>query len=150
MAPAQGVAVSGKGTHVRPAYRNRSRDRATPRPAQRVSPACSRSKSARRSIGRPTTFDQLPEHVIDATIAAEDRTFWTNDGIDYSAIARAAAANLEAGAIVHVNARVEEMLGYGPGELIGRSTRAFHLSDQAFEEVAIEWLEAHEIPYRRE
>ena len=36
----------------------------------------------------------------DATVAAEDRTFWTNDGIDYTAVARAALANLEAGAIV--------------------------------------------------
>ena len=46
------------------------------------------------------SFDDLPRHVVNATIAAEDRTFWTNDGIDYQAVARAALANLEAGTIV--------------------------------------------------
>jgi membrane peptidoglycan carboxypeptidase len=42
-------------------------------------------------------FDQLPADIVNATIAAEDRTFWTNDGIDYSAVGRAALANLQAG-----------------------------------------------------
>ncbi|MGH2456051.1 MAG: transglycosylase domain-containing protein, partial [Candidatus Limnocylindria bacterium] len=46
------------------------------------------------------TFDALPEHLVNATVAAEDRTFWTNDGIDYYAVAGAAVANLEAGEIV--------------------------------------------------
>jgi membrane peptidoglycan carboxypeptidase len=45
-------------------------------------------------------FSQLPASIVDATVAAEDRTFWTNDGIDYTAVARAALANLEAGSIV--------------------------------------------------
>ncbi len=46
------------------------------------------------------TFDELPDFVVNATIAGEDRTFWTNDGIDYTALARAALANLQAGTIV--------------------------------------------------
>ena len=46
------------------------------------------------------TFDQLPDFVVNATVAGEDRTFWTNDGIDYTAVARAALANLRAGTIV--------------------------------------------------
>jgi membrane peptidoglycan carboxypeptidase len=45
-------------------------------------------------------FDELPPYIIDAAIAAEDRTFWTNDGIDYYAVGRAALANIEAGVIV--------------------------------------------------
>ncbi|HYM52803.1 MAG TPA: transglycosylase domain-containing protein [Candidatus Dormibacteraeota bacterium] len=45
-------------------------------------------------------FDELPPYIVDAAIAAEDRTFWTNDGIDYYAVGRAALANLEAGGIV--------------------------------------------------
>ncbi|HEX6140958.1 MAG TPA: transglycosylase domain-containing protein [Candidatus Limnocylindria bacterium] len=45
-------------------------------------------------------FDELPESIVNATVAAEDRTFWTNDGVDYYAVAAAAAANLEAGGIV--------------------------------------------------
>ena len=45
-------------------------------------------------------FGELPDSIVDATVAAEDRTFWTNDGIDYTAVARAALANLQAGSIV--------------------------------------------------
>ncbi|MDP9468870.1 MAG: penicillin-binding protein, partial [Chloroflexota bacterium] len=45
-------------------------------------------------------YASLPDWIVNATVAAEDRTFWTNDGIDYSASVRAALANLEAGAIV--------------------------------------------------
>jgi membrane peptidoglycan carboxypeptidase len=45
-------------------------------------------------------FDELPPYIVDAAIAAEDRTFWTNDGIDYYAVGRAALANIEAGNIV--------------------------------------------------
>src|SRR5918992_1551237 len=45
-------------------------------------------------------FDALPDDVVNATVAAEDRTFWKNDGVDYYAVAAAAMANLEAGEIV--------------------------------------------------
>jgi membrane peptidoglycan carboxypeptidase len=45
-------------------------------------------------------FDQVPEDIVNAAVAAEDRTFWTNDGVDYPAILRAAFANLEAGEVV--------------------------------------------------
>lgn len=45
-------------------------------------------------------FAELPTWIVDATVAAEDRTFWTNDGIDYQAVVRAALANVQAGAIV--------------------------------------------------
>jgi len=45
-------------------------------------------------------FAELPDSIVNATVAAEDRTFWTNDGIDYTAVARAALANLQAGSIV--------------------------------------------------
>ena len=46
------------------------------------------------------SFDQVPDDVINAAVAAEDRTFWTNDGVDYPAIVRAALANYEAGTVV--------------------------------------------------
>ena len=45
-------------------------------------------------------FADLPTSIVNATVAAEDRTFWTNDGIDYTAVARAALRNLQAGSIV--------------------------------------------------
>jgi membrane peptidoglycan carboxypeptidase len=45
-------------------------------------------------------FDQVPEYIVNAAVAAEDRTFWTNDGVDYAAIFRAGLANYEAGEVV--------------------------------------------------
>lgn len=46
------------------------------------------------------SFGELPTSIINATVAAEDRTFWENDGIDYQAVVAAALQNLEAGEIV--------------------------------------------------
>jgi membrane peptidoglycan carboxypeptidase len=46
------------------------------------------------------SFDQVPEHIVNAAVAVEDRTFWANDGVDYPAILRAFFANLEAGEVV--------------------------------------------------
>ncbi len=46
------------------------------------------------------TFDDVPQVIIDATVASEDRTFWTNPGIDIGGIARAAYVNLQEGQIV--------------------------------------------------
>ena len=45
-------------------------------------------------------YGQLPQHLIDAVVAIEDERFWIHGGIDVKAIARAAAANVEAGAVV--------------------------------------------------
>ncbi|KAJ1684603.1 hypothetical protein LUZ63_020358 [Rhynchospora breviuscula] len=39
------------------------------------------------------SYDKVPKHVRDAVIAAEDRTFWTNKGIDPKGIVRAAFSN---------------------------------------------------------
>ena len=36
------------------------------------------------------TYDEVPEHVINAFIAAEDRRFWVHPGIDYRGLLRAA------------------------------------------------------------
>ena len=43
----------------------------------------------RDSIG----YDEIPKHVRDAAVAAEDRTFWSNRGIDPKGILRAAFSN---------------------------------------------------------
>src|SRR5438067_10417106 len=36
----------------------------------------------------PVTYDTFPKDLINATIASEDDTFWTNPGTDVQAIAR--------------------------------------------------------------
>lgn len=40
---------------------------------------------------RVVAFEDIPRHVLDATTAAEDRTFWENPGVDPGAIIAAAA-----------------------------------------------------------
>ncbi|MEP6469499.1 MAG: transglycosylase domain-containing protein [Chloroflexota bacterium] len=42
-------------------------------------------------------FDQIPRLLINAQVAAEDQTFWTNPCIDLRGIVRAAIQNLQAG-----------------------------------------------------
>jgi len=39
------------------------------------------------------SYDEIPQNVKDAVVAAEDRTFWTNNGIDPKGILRAAFSN---------------------------------------------------------
>ncbi len=53
--------------------------------------------SERRQV---VPFDQIPQLLIDAQVAAEDRTFWTNPCIDFRGILRAAYQNLTAGETV--------------------------------------------------
>ncbi len=45
-------------------------------------------------------------------------------------------AFVERGVIVRCNARLERMLGHGPGELSGRSARVLYTSDEAFAEAS--------------
>ena len=50
--------------------------------------------SQRRTLIR---FDELPTHVVNAFLAAEDADFYNHEGMDYFGMARAALSNLEAG-----------------------------------------------------
>ncbi len=47
----------------------------------------------RRSI----TFDQIPQVMVDAQVAAEDQTFWTNPCVDFRSIVRAFLQNVTSG-----------------------------------------------------
>ncbi|TMC72800.1 MAG: hypothetical protein E6J13_04790, partial [Chloroflexi bacterium] len=42
----------------------------------------------------PVTYAELPKPLVEATISAEDRTFWTNPGVDVGGIIRAALRDL--------------------------------------------------------
>jgi membrane peptidoglycan carboxypeptidase len=42
-------------------------------------------------------FEQIPRHLIDATVAAEDQRFWSHGGIDFVGLARAMKDGLSAG-----------------------------------------------------
>lgn len=45
----------------------------------------------------PIPIDELPQHVQDAVISAEDRRFWQHEGVDYLGLARAIYINLKRG-----------------------------------------------------
>jgi penicillin-binding protein 1A len=60
--------------------------------------------------GRATSVDQLPEHVPQAFIAAEDKRFYEHDGADDAAIARAAWSNLRAGETVSGASTITQQL----------------------------------------
>ncbi|HPF23957.1 MAG TPA: PBP1A family penicillin-binding protein [Hyphomonas sp.] len=60
--------------------------------------------------GRATRLDQLPDHVPQAFIAAEDKRFYEHDGADDAAIARAAWSNLRAGETVSGASTITQQL----------------------------------------
>ena len=45
-------------------------------------------------------YEDLPQHVIDSVVAIEDERFWLHPGLDLQAVARALAANVDAGSVV--------------------------------------------------
>jgi penicillin-binding protein 1A len=47
----------------------------------------------------PATLEEIPQHLINATIAKEDRRFWQHSGVDWRGIARALWVNLTEGDI---------------------------------------------------
>jgi membrane peptidoglycan carboxypeptidase len=46
------------------------------------------------------TFKDVPQWVVDATVAVEDKTFWENSGVDFNATIAAFLQNLRAGQVV--------------------------------------------------
>lgn len=61
-------------------------------------------------VGEAVTFDQIPKVLIDATLAAEDKRFFSHSGIDWLAIARAARSNLAAGRVVSGASTITQQL----------------------------------------
>src|SRR4029077_3157815 len=55
-------------------------------------------------------LDQVPQLVIDAVVATEDKTFWDNDGVDLPAVARAALKNLTSGEIEQGGSTITQQL----------------------------------------
>ncbi|HXE79583.1 MAG TPA: penicillin-binding protein 1C [Vicinamibacterales bacterium] len=61
---------------------------------------------------RSTRFDpnQLPEALVAATVAAEDRRFWSHPGVDMVAVARATVHNLTAGRVVEGGSTITQQV----------------------------------------
>jgi membrane peptidoglycan carboxypeptidase len=57
-----------------------------------------------------TSIDEVPKIVQDAVIATEDRSFWTNDGIDLGAVFRAFLTNITSGKIEQGGSTITQQL----------------------------------------
>ncbi|MFZ4765617.1 MAG: transglycosylase domain-containing protein, partial [Roseimicrobium sp.] len=58
----------------------------------------------------PVDFGTLPSLLIHATLAAEDRRFFSHDGVDLTATVRAAWSNLKAGRVVSGASTITQQL----------------------------------------
>src|SRR6266516_958363 len=61
-------------------------------------------------IHTSVTFDQVAPIMVDATVATEDRNFWSNRGIDVVGIIRALLANLQSGRVVEGGSTITKQL----------------------------------------
>lgn len=59
---------------------------------------------------RSVDLTRVPQHVVNAVLATEDQTFWDHTGVNWSAIARAAARNASAGEISAGGSTVTQQL----------------------------------------
>jgi penicillin-binding protein 1A len=55
-------------------------------------------------------IDKIPERLIQAFIASEDKNFYEHDGVDYQAIARAVRTNIAAGEVVEGGSTITQQL----------------------------------------
>ena len=56
------------------------------------------------------SLNEVPKGVVDAIIATEDRSFWTNDGIDLGAVFRAFLTNVTSGKIEQGGSTITQQL----------------------------------------
>jgi len=56
------------------------------------------------------SLDEVPKVIRQAVVAVEDKTFWTNDGIDLNALLRAAIANFNQGKIEQGGSTITQQL----------------------------------------
>ena len=59
---------------------------------------------------QPVALDQISPFLADATVAIEDRRFYSHSGIDYEGIIRAAVKNLQEGEIVQGGSTLTQQL----------------------------------------
>src|SRR6266566_3669494 len=61
-------------------------------------------------IHTSVTFEQVAPIMVDATVATEDRNFWSNRGIDVVGIIRALLANLQSGRVIEGGSTITQQL----------------------------------------
>ena len=80
------------------------------------------------------SFDQIPELLAHAFIAAEDDTFYQHQGVNFGSILRASIANFRAGHVVQggstITQQVAKSLLLSPERSMGRKVRELILASQ--------------------
>lgn len=59
---------------------------------------------------KPIDLDRLPDHMVKATLATEDRRFFSHFGVDVLGIARAFATNVKAGGVVEGGSSITQQV----------------------------------------
>jgi membrane peptidoglycan carboxypeptidase len=73
-------------------------------------PRLVRERLSQHRAGPYVPYDSLPPFLVEALVATEDRAFWTNPGLSFEGIARAAVVDLEHGAFVEGASTLQEQL----------------------------------------
>ncbi len=66
--------------------------------------------ASRGSTARYVTIDRMPQHLIDAVLATEDRRFYSHLGVDPIGLVRALVVNWRAGAVVQGGSTITQQL----------------------------------------
>lgn len=83
----------------------------------------------------PIPYEEIPERMIQALIAAEDNRFYTHKGVDYMGIIRAALANYRAGRITQGASTITQQL----------ARNSFDLRERSYERKLVEMFLAERI-----
>jgi membrane peptidoglycan carboxypeptidase len=99
-------------------------------------------------------FEDIPQHLKDATIAIEEQNFYDNPAFDWRGIARALWANFRSGVVVQGGSTITQQLAKNafltPERTIDRKLRELLLAIQLsrhYSKEKILWLYLNEIPY---
>lgn len=58
----------------------------------------------------PVFYEQIPQYLIDATIASEDNSFWSNPGVDIKAMTRSIYLNISSGKVISGASTITQQL----------------------------------------
>ena len=97
------------------------------------------------AIREPVGLKEIPKSLQEATIAIEDENFHEHDGVDYSAVARAAWENVTAGEIKQGGSTITQQLVRNlyipdPEQTIERKIIEAKLAEDLEEERSKEWI----------
>jgi penicillin-binding protein 1A len=97
------------------------------------------------SIREKVPLKEIPKTLQHATVAIEDENFYEHDGVDYTAIVRAAIENLEAGEVKQGGSTITQQLARNlyiddPEDTIERKIREAKLAEEMEEEHSKRWI----------